>query len=162
MSAKSTTAGISMLLCLAWSEAQSDESPPTDLDLRVAYCAGATEAGLQLPMIKSTAALGDLLIKRKQHFDSYLQYRGYQNGKDMPPSLAPAVAQGKADLQLSEAASAQCVDECQMGTLSADPKLTTKKIEDILTCGKACMVRSTNGRSEKLRICEDVEKFLPF
>jgi len=160
MSLKSAAAGISMLLCLAWTVAHGDDDYPTDMDLQVAYCEGATEAGLQLPVIKSTAALHDLLTKRKQHFASYLVSRGYADRKDIS-SLASARAQGKADLQASEAVSDRCVAECQMDALPADANLKSKAIEDILGCGRSCMIRSTDGRSEKLRMCEDVEKSLP-
>jgi hypothetical protein len=131
------------------------------MDLEVAYCGGAAEAALQSPMSKSMAALRDLLAKRKQHFASYLVSRGYADRKDTL-SLAHAMAQGKADLQLTEASSERCVAECQREALPADPKLRSKAIEDILECGRSCMVRSTDGRSEKLRICEDIEKSLPF
>jgi len=160
MSLKSAAA-ISMLLGLAWTGAHGDDDYPTDMDLEVAYCDGATEAALQSPEIKSAAAFHDLLAERKQHFGAYLASRGYGGRKDIF-SLAPAMGQGKADLQLSEAASERCVMECQKDPLPADPKLKSKAIEDALGCGRACMIRSTDGRSEKLRRCEDIEKSLPF
>lgn len=150
-----------MLLCLTSTVAHGDDNHPTDMDLQVAYCEGVTEAALQSPISKSTAAVHALLAKRKRHFASYLVSHGYADRKDIL-SLAPAIAQGKADWQLSEAASALCIAECQRDVLPADPKLRSKAIEDVLGCGRTCMIRSTDGRSEKLRMCEDVEKSLPF
>ena len=150
-----------MLLGLAWIVAHGDDDYPTDMDLEVAYCDGASEAGLQSPTAKSAALLHDLLVKRKQHFAAYLVSRGYGDRKDIL-SLGSAMAEGKADFQLSEEASERCVAECQRDVLPADPKLRSKAIEDVIGCGRACMIRSTDGRSEKLRTCEDVEKSLPF
>ena len=150
-----------MLLGLASIVAHGDGDYPTDMDLEVAYCDGASEAGLQSPTTKSTVVLHDLLAKRKEHFASYLVSRGYGDRKDIL-SLEPAMAQGRADFQVSEAASERCVAECQRNALPADPKLRSKAIEDVLGCGRACMIRSTDGKSEKLRMCEDVEKSLPF
>jgi hypothetical protein len=161
MSLKSAAGGISMLLGLASIVAHGDDDYPTDMDLEVAYCDGASEAGLQSPTTKSTVVLHDLMVKRKQHFAAYLISRGYGDRKDIF-SLGTAMAQGKADFQLSEEASARCVAECQRDTLPADPKLRSKAIEDVLGCGRACMIHSTDGRSEKLRMCEDIEKSLPF
>lgn len=149
-----------MLLWLTSTQGNSDDYP-TDMDLQVAYCEGAAEAGLELPMNKSTATLYDLLARRKEHFTSYLSSRGYADRKDIS-SLALAGAQGRADLKLSESVTDHCVAECQRDPLPTDPKLKSKAIEDVLGCGKACMIRSTDGRSEKLRMCEDVERSLPF
>ena len=149
-----------MLLWLTSTQGNNDDYP-TDMDLQVAYCEGAAEAGLELPMNKSMAALYDLLAKRKEHFASYLSSRGYGDRKDIS-SLAPEMAQGRADLKLSESVTDRCVAECQKDTLPTDPKLKSKALKDILGCGSACMIRSTGGRSEKLRMCEDVEKSLPF
>lgn len=149
-----------MLLWLISTQGNNGDYP-TDMDLQVAYCEGAAEAGLELPINKSTAVLYDLLAERKEHFASYLSSRGYADRKDIS-SLAPAMAQGRADLKLSEAATDHCVAECQKDPLPTDPKMKSKALEDILGCGSACMIRSTDGRSEKLRMCEDVEKSLPF
>jgi hypothetical protein len=72
MAFKGAATWVSMVLFLAWTMAHGDDSYPTELDFKVAYCDGATEASLQSPMSKLTAALHDLLTKRKQHFATYL------------------------------------------------------------------------------------------
>jgi hypothetical protein len=108
MAFKGAATWVSMVLFLVWTMVHADDSYPTELDFKVAYCDGAPEASLQSPMSKLTVALHDLLTKRKQHFATYLDSRAYVNRQDVL-SLAHAMAQGRADLQLTEASSERWV-----------------------------------------------------
>ena len=162
MYSKSFSFVVVMLFCLLAPTASADDHP-TARDLEVAYCDGVADAALDSAWAETSAFpdLHDALVKRRKHFLSYLMSRGYFDRKDIP-SLISAITQGRADWQSTYAALGQCEKECPLRPVPTDQYQSSKAFDDMQACARACEERLTNGKSEKLRTCEEVEYSLTF